>query len=48
MALAIDGILTLAPERTLLEKALILHGWHCGYRDLLIPSKVPHGIYRAG
>ncbi len=31
--LTIDGVLTLAPERTLLEKALILHGWHCGYRD---------------
>ncbi len=31
--LTIDGVLTLAPERTLLEKTLILHGWHCGYRD---------------
>jgi hypothetical protein len=33
MALAIGGVPTLAPERTFLEKALILHGWHCGYRD---------------
>ena len=33
MALAIGGVLTLAPECTFLEKALILHGWHCGYRD---------------
>lgn len=33
MALAIGGVLTLAPERTFLEKALILHGWHCGFRD---------------
>jgi len=32
-SLTIDGVLTLAPERTLLGKALILHGWHCGYRD---------------
>ncbi|MCP4041553.1 MAG: nucleotidyl transferase AbiEii/AbiGii toxin family protein [Gammaproteobacteria bacterium] len=31
--LTVDGVRTLAPERTLLEKALILHGWHCGYRD---------------
>ena len=31
--LTIDGVLTLAPERTLLEKALILHGWYCGHRD---------------
>lgn len=31
--LTIDGILTLAPERTLLVKTLILHGWYCGYRD---------------
>ena len=29
----IEGVLTLAPERTLLEKTLILHGWYCGYRD---------------
>ena len=31
--LTIDGILTLASERTLLKKVLILHGWYCGYRD---------------
>ena len=24
---------TLSSSRTLLEKVLILHGWHCGYRD---------------
>ncbi len=31
--LTIDRVLTLAPERTLLEKALILHCRHCGHRD---------------
>ena len=31
--LSVDGLITIDPERTLLEKALILHGWHCGYRD---------------
>ncbi len=41
MALAIGGIL--APERTLLEKALILHGWHCGYRD---QSRLPDDRHR--
>lgn len=39
----IDGILTLAPERTLLEKALILHGWHCGYRD---QGRLPNDRHR--
>ena len=29
----VDGIQTIAPERTFLEKLLILHGAHCGYRD---------------
>ena len=27
------GIRVIAPERTYLEKLLILHGAHCGYRD---------------
>lgn len=39
----IDGVLTLAPERTLLEKALILHGWHCGYRD---QGRLPNDRHR--
>ena len=30
---AVDGIVTIAPERTFWEKLLILHGVHCGYRD---------------
>ena len=29
----VDGIDTIAPERTFLEKLLILHGASCGYRD---------------
>lgn len=41
--LTIDGVLTLAPERTLLEKALILHGWHCGYRD---QGRLPNDRHR--
>ncbi len=28
-----DDIRVLAPERTYWEKLLILHGWHCGYRE---------------
>lgn len=39
----IDNLLTLAPERTLLEKALILHGWHCGYRD---ENRLPEDRHR--
>ncbi len=31
--LTVGGLITIDPERTLLEKALILHGWHCGFRD---------------
>ena len=31
--LVVSGLITIDPERTLLEKVLILHGWHCGYRD---------------
>lgn len=30
---SIAGLITIDPERTLLEKSLILHGWHCGHRD---------------
>ena len=31
--LSVSGITTIAAERTFLDKLLILHGWHCGYRD---------------
>ena len=31
--LSVSGIVTIAAERTFLDKLLILHGWHCGYRD---------------
>ncbi len=31
--LRVPDLLVLEPERTLLEKVLILHSWHCGYRD---------------
>ncbi len=30
---SVDGIRVITPERTYLEKLLILHGVHCGYRD---------------
>ena len=32
-SLDVDGIRTIAPERTYWEKLLILHGLYCGYRD---------------
>ncbi len=32
-SLDVDDIRVLAPERTYWEKLLILHGWHCGYRE---------------
>jgi Nucleotidyl transferase AbiEii toxin, Type IV TA system len=25
--------MSIAPERTFWDKVMILHGWHCGYRD---------------
>ena len=31
--LSVTGITTIDAERTFLDKLLILHGWHCGYRD---------------
>lgn len=31
--LSVEGLVTIDPERTLLEKVLILHGWYCGFRD---------------
>ena len=31
--LSVRGITTIDAERTFLDKLLILHGWHCGYRD---------------
>ena len=31
--LSVPGITTIDAERTFLDKLLILHGWHCGYRD---------------
>ncbi len=31
--LRVDGIDTIAPERTFLDKLLVLHGLHCGYRE---------------
>ena len=31
--LSVSGITTIGAERTFLDKLLILHGWHCGYRD---------------
>jgi len=31
--MSVGGLITIDPERTLLEKVLILHGWHCGFRD---------------
>ncbi len=27
------NIMSIAPERTFWDKVMILHGWHCGYRD---------------
>jgi hypothetical protein len=29
----IPNIVTISSERTFWDKVLILHGWHCGYRD---------------
>ncbi len=29
----VENLTTIKPERTYWEKLLILHGWHCGYRD---------------
>lgn len=31
--LQVDGIDTIIPERTFLDKLLVLHGLHCGYRE---------------
>ena len=31
--LRVNGIDTIAPERTFLDKLLVLHGLHCGYRE---------------
>lgn len=31
--LSVPGITTIDAERTFMDKLLILHGWHCGYRD---------------
>ena len=31
--LQVDGIDTILPERTFLDKLLVLHGLHCGYRE---------------
>ena len=31
--LRVDGIDTIIPERTFLDKLLVLHGLHCGYRE---------------
>ena len=33
LSFSVDGVRVLAPERTYWEKALILHGVYCGYRD---------------
>ncbi len=27
------GLITIAAERTFLDKVMILHGWYCGHRD---------------
>ena len=40
---AVDGIQMIVPERTFLEKLLILHGVHCGYRD---ESRLPADRHR--
>jgi hypothetical protein len=29
----VPNIRSIAPERTFWDKVMILHGWHCGYRD---------------
>jgi hypothetical protein len=30
---SVTNIRSIAPERTFWDKVMILHGWHCGYRD---------------
>lgn len=30
---AVPNVVTICPERTFWDKVMILHGWHCGYRD---------------
>ena len=30
---SVHNITSIAPERTFWDKVMILHGWHCGYRD---------------
>lgn len=30
---SVPNIMSIAPERTFWDKVMILHGWHCGYRD---------------
>ena len=32
-SLAVENIAAISPTRTYWEKLLILHGWHCGFRD---------------
>ena len=39
----VDGIQVIVPERTFLEKLLILHGVYCGYRD---ESRLPADRHR--
>ncbi|NJO96999.1 MAG: nucleotidyl transferase AbiEii/AbiGii toxin family protein [Pleurocapsa sp. CRU_1_2] len=29
----VDNVTTIDPQRTFWDKVMILHGWHCGYRD---------------
>lgn len=29
----VSNVITIHPKRTFWDKVLILHGWHCGYRD---------------
>ncbi len=42
----VDGIRVFSPERTYLDKLLILHGAHCGYRDAGRLPKEGHRISR--
>ena len=30
---SVHNIMSIAPQRTFWDKVMILHGWHCGYRD---------------
>lgn len=46
---SVPNILTIAPERTFWDKVMILHGWHCRYRDekqiLTDPQRISRHYY---